>query len=114
MIASWKAYAVGLGGVLCALLVLWGAIVLKQRDDALTAAEEAALEALISAADSQGSKAATRVVVEGRNEVREVYLEREEELDEALEANADWASQPVPDDVKRVFNRSASTDRTGR
>lgn len=111
--AAWKAYAVGLGGVLCALLVLWGAVVLKQRDDALRSAEAALLEAQISAADSAGSKAATKVVIEGRNEVREVYVERNKELDEALEANADWAAQPVPDDVKRVFNRSASTDRTG-
>lgn len=99
LIGGWKGVLCLLGAGLVALSALELANTRRERDGALAALAEANRAIAVLKADAAGASAAAETRVIERENVRVVYVERKKELNEALEANADWANSPVPDGV---------------
>ena len=103
--------------ILAALLLAFGV-----QTERLRKAENRAVEATELAEEYEGSlrglqaavearaksEKATRELLEKRAKVAEAQAAKakkeRKELEDALKANADWASQPIPDAVKEAIN----------
>lgn len=99
LIGGWKGALALILAACMALGALSWANTRRERDAAVAGRAEANRTIAVLRAENAGAEAAQVVYVEGKGRVRTVYVERKREYEQAVEANAEWANQPIPSDV---------------
>jgi len=96
---GWKRLIWAVGAAVVAGIIAFGYMSHKRAEGAQRALEAKEIEVAVLRAERAGNQAAQDVVSVERPRVTREYADRRADTEKALEANADWANQPIPDDV---------------